>query len=269
MKYKIALISAYIGTPGNSELTITPACQKEFDEYGVDIYKYTDKDLNLLASIYKPIKKKEEIYKESIKDKLYYLYKYLTTNWQIKYPTPEANFNRLIAKLPRMQFYKLIEPCYDYYIWCDSKFTLDNGWLNYILELIGKNEDKDLLSYAHSERTSIRQEFDYMRYHMKKKRRPVKKLLARYNIAKMYRQICFYLKDKNFEDNRLFETGVMVYSNKMLQKKEFLDDWYTHNYYFSIQDQLSFPYLISKHNINVGTINQSIFDTGFTSYKYH
>jgi len=266
--YKIALITASIGNPDKPELILTPECEKEFKEYGVDVFRFNDKNVHLLQEHFIPIIPKEQIYQDTFFLKLRYWIRHFLFNMQSEYPKKEDKYKRLVAKIPRMLFFRIIPNDYDYYIWCDSKFTLEKGWLGSILKLIEENSDKDVFSYAHSERNSIQEEFDYMRYHMRK-RNPSLSLLARYNISDMDNQIYLYKKNKKFIDDSLYETGIMIYSKKLFTKTDFLDQWYANNYYLTIQDQLSFPFLLALNKINIYKINQSIFDSGFTKYNYY
>ncbi len=262
MKYKIALISAFIGAPGKSELKITPECQQELKDYGVDVYLFNNANKSTLEQYYTPSIENPNPAKSHIETML--------DNIRFKqsvFPSEEANYNRLLAKLPRMQFYKFIPNDYDYYVWCDSKFTLCSHWLDYVLFLIERYKEYDFLVSEHSERSSIKDELDYMIYYMKKYNS--ENLCSKYNMAEMHHQVRTYLKDRKFKDNKLFETGFLVFSKNILKQKEFLDDWYGHNYFFTIQDQLSLPYLCFKHNIKFYPVKQRIYDMPFTMYDYY
>lgn len=260
-KYKIALLSAFIGTPGKSELKITPECQQELKDFGVDIYLFNNTNKSMLEQYYTPSIENpnpSKSYFETMLDNVRFK--------QSIFPSEEANYSRLLAKLPKMQFYKFIPNDYDYYIWCDSKFTLCRRWLDYVLFLIERYKEYDFLVSEHSERSSIKEELDYMIYYMKKHNS--ENLCSKYNMAEMHYQVRTYLKDKKFKDNKLFELGFLIFSKNILKQKEFLDDWYGHNYFFTIQDQLSLPYLCFKHKIKVCSIKQRIYDMPFTMYNY-
>ena len=184
---------------------------------------------------------------------------------QFIYPTYEATRNRLVAKLPKMQFYKLLDKEYDYYIWLDSKFTLLDDWLEYVLKLIKQYGEHDLVICKHSERNSIASEYEYMRYYMVKKDT---NLCPKYVLKDMYYQVQGYISDSGFTDNHLFEAGFLLYSASILNHKDFLDAWYAHNYYYTIQDQLSLPYLLHKHNIDVLPLEESVYQLPGTHYGY-
>ena len=263
-KLKIALLSAFIGAPGKEELKITQTCLEKMKGYGVDIFLYNGNNIDLLKEHVEPelVLRNEDIGKtsffKSIKD--YFRF------YQSQYPSSEVTHNRLLAKIPKMQFYKLIGEGYDYYIWLDSKFTLLDSWMDYIFDLIEKNGDHALQVCYHSERSNIREEYDYMRYHIKHKSEIVS---SRYVLKDMYYQIQKYFSDPAFVDNKLFEAGFLLYSKKILLHKDFLDEWYAHNYYYTIQDQLSLPYLLNKYNIDVCPLKQSVFDLPGTKYGYN
>lgn len=265
MNYRIALLSAYIGNPGKNELKMTEGCRRNLETYGVDVFLFNESHRDVLESCVLPT----EGYKPSDSEKE----RGKVRNWvdnirfrQFMYPTEKATRNRLVAKLPKMQFYKLLDKEYDYYIWMDSKFTLLDNWLDVILKWIELYGQHDLVICRHSERNSIVSEFDYMRYHARKKS---KIICSKYVLKDMYYQVQDYLSDTSFVDDRLYEAGFMLYSKRMLNHKDFLDAWYAHNYYYTIQDQLSLPYLVQKYKIDVCQLEQSVYKLPGTKYGYY
>ena len=49
--YRIALMSAFIGNGGKTgSITFTDAAMKQLNEYGVDVYTFSDADIELLKS---------------------------------------------------------------------------------------------------------------------------------------------------------------------------------------------------------------------------
>ncbi len=266
-KYKIALLTAHIGHTDKPELTITNECKDELDDYGVDVYRFNNNNFESLKPFFEPTLKREEVYRESLFMKFRYWYNVHFKYKQKTYPTDEENYNRLIAKLPKMLFYKLVPNEYDYYIWCDSKFTLKEGWLGYVLGIIKENNSCQMITSKHRENSSIKQEFDYMAHNMMTYN--VANLVSKYNVAEMNRQVSFYLKDKEFEDSNLYELPLIIYSKDVLKEKMFLESWYAHNYYFTIQDQLSLPYLVSKFKINIGVVNQNAFQVPFVDHNHY
>lgn len=265
MSYRIALLSAYIGSPGKNELKMTEGCRKNLESYGVDVYLFNESQLELLElfaipdAAFKPngVEKKRSRMRDWVDNVRFR---------QFMYPAEKATRNRLIAKLPKMQFYKLLDKEYDFYIWMDSKFTLLDNWLDGVLKWIELYGQHDLVICQHSERRSIESEYVYMKHHARKKS---KNICSKYVLKDMHYQIQDYLSDAGFTDDQLYEAGFLLYSRNILNHKDFLDAWYAHNYYYTIQDQLSLPYVLQKYHIDVCPLQHSVYQLPGTRYGYH
>ncbi|HOU69647.1 MAG TPA: hypothetical protein PKW49_13905 [Paludibacteraceae bacterium] len=267
-KLKIAIISAYIGNGGDSGcISFTSQAKEEMAAYGVDIYSYRDTDLDSLLPLLEPSMARDEIIKENLFDKLrYFVYKRIYK--QELYPSVEDDRTRLIAKIPKILFYKLVPNEYDYYVWLDSKFVIQEHWLKYLLWLISKYEGFDILVSKHSERSSIKEEMDFL---VKDSKIPGNGVVQKYNIAELEYQCSLYNEKKSFRDDELYENTMIIYSKTILEKEKckFLEEWYAHNYYFSIQDQISFPFLVHKYyNVRVKSVLQYVFDMPFSCHEY-
>lgn len=162
---------------------------------------------------------------------------------------------RLRAKIPKMLEWDLNED-YDYYIWVDSKFTLLDGIIEKLLEGI---KDKDLCLFRHPSRSSIKDEAEIIVKLMKDGNTYFTK---RYRDEPMIEQVNRYLSDKDFVDDKLFSCGVFMYSKELVKNKEYnlMKEWFLHNVMYSIQDQLSMPYLLSKFKTNYGVYDFDILD---------
>ena len=262
---KIAIISALIGNGGKSgALAFTDEAQRQFDQYGIDIYSFSDKDLNLLKPFFEPDFKKEDVVADGFVERLkvqWYRLKYK----QPVYPTEKDDYTRLVAKIPKMLFYELIPNTYDYYIWLDSKFTIQEHWADYMLWLIDRHQDYDIITSKHCERNSVVEEVQYM---LRFRSALEWNLPQKYNMAKIAKQYADYRKNTWFVDNELYELTMIVYSKSIMEKKRFCEEWYAHNCYYSIQDQVSFPFLVQKYKLRVCSIHQRVFDMPFTWHEY-
>ena len=258
---KIAILSAYIGSPGRTGLKITEECRRELDSYGVDCFLFTDNQREALEEISHPSKHIDSVGRKTFEDALVRLF-----YRQSSYPSLESTKNRLLAKLPKILFYKLVPQEYDYYVWVDSKFTLLDGWIKGVLDMIKEGGCFDMAVCAHSERASIKSEYKYMERYMRK---GSANLCSKYILADLHRQIHDYLSDSSFKDDSLYECGFMIFSRAVLEHKDFLEMWYAHNYYYSIQDQLSLPYLINKYSINLYPLPYSVYHLPGTKYGYY
>lgn len=267
-RFKIAIMSAYIGNGGTSGcLSFTPEAKEELNAYDVDIYSFTDENLEALIPYFQPTLDRKNVVNETLSDKIRYcIYKKIYK--QKVYPSEADNKTRLVSKIPKIVFYKLVPNEYDYYVWLDSKFVIQEHWLKYLLWLISKYEGFDILVSKHSERSSIKEEMDFL---VKDSKIPGNGVVQKYNIAELEYQCSLYNEKKSFRDDELYENTMIIYSKTILEKEKckFLEEWYAHNYYFSIQDQISFPFLVHKYyNVRVKSVLQYVFDMPFSCHEY-
>jgi hypothetical protein len=170
---------------------------------------------------------------------------------------------RTKSKIPKMLDW--LENDADYYIWFDSSFTItSNDFVDIVIDFLG---DYDICIHNHAYRSSIKIECDFVLHHMNRGHTP---LIVRYDGERMLEQVNFYLEDKTFVDNKLFEMGFFVYSKNLILNKNYnlLTDWFFHNCYWSIQDQLSFPYLLHKHNVKYKTFETNIYSSDYIKHGY-
>lgn len=169
---------------------------------------------------------------------------------------------RTKGKIPKMmEWYEY--PEYDYYIWIDSKFTILDGFLENMLEF--ENDDAELFFFNHPERSSVKDELDFM-LEMMKNGSPY--LLRRYEGENMIGQVNKYLSDQSFIDNKLFYCGLFMYKKQLVKNKDFnfMIEWFLHCALYSIQDQLSFPYLLHKHQVKYKLYPKPLLRSEFINY---
>lgn len=168
---------------------------------------------------------------------------------------------RTKGKIPKMLNWKFVDA--DYYIWVDSKFNITNPkFVDWMIDKIG---DCDIGLFKHYVRSSIRDELDYMMNEMKKGNHY---LLSRYIGEPMTEQVNFYLNDESFKDNKLFACGIFIYKKQLVNRPcNIMNDWLTENIIWSVQDQLSLPYLLHKHNTNLKIFDDHILYNNFVEYN--
>lgn len=259
-------MTAFIGNAGNTgELKITPEAQAEFDRYGVDVYKFNNDNLDVLMPYVKPTLTEEQVLHKTRHDEWVYWW-YENVKYKQTYrPKKEDDHTRLVAKIPKMMFYKVVPQGYDYYVWLDSKFTIHEHWLEYLLWLIDKYPQFDLITSKHSARRSVEEETKEM---LKGLKAGYPSLWTKYYAADLAFQLHKYQQADGFVDDRLNELTMIIYSSRMLGKTQFGEEWYAHNCHYTIQDQLSFPFLCKKHNINVASVCQDVFNMPFVKHEY-
>ncbi len=200
-----------------------------------------------------------------------YLMQELPEDWKLDYfLINDSNFPqrinslhpRLQAKIPKMLAFEMF-PGYDYYIWLDGSVNIINT--NSIYWLINSCLGYEIVSFKHPLRNSIQEELNYMLNLMKNGNRY---LMSRYDGEPIIEQVSLYLSDDGFIDNRLFSLGIFAY-HKSLIEKNFLNNWFYHNARYSVQDQLSFPYLLNKFNLKINIITDNIFQNSYFSINSH
>lgn len=263
---RIAIMTAFIGNAGNTgELKIDSEAQAEFDRYGIDVYRFDNDNIDVLLPHVKPILSEEQVLHRTLWDKCVYWYYEHVKYKQGQRPKKEDDYTRLVAKIPKMMFFKVVPHDYDYYVWLDSKFTIHEHWLEYLLWLINKYPTCDIITSKHSSRLSVAEEVCDVQKSLKAGYRS---FWTKYYSPDLAFQLYKYKKTTGFVDNRLNELTMIVYSSKMLGKTQFGEEWYAHNFHYTIQDQLSFPFLCEKHNINVASVCQDVFNMPFVKHEY-
>jgi hypothetical protein len=195
------------------------------------------------------------------------LFYYQTRNYNDNnFPLRDKSLHpRLKGKIPKMLDW-MYDAIADYYIWIDAPFEIvSQDFIQNTLNAIG---DNDMCLCKHnSNRSSIQQELVYVKQEMQSNNTY---LTSRYSGEDMDRQVSIYLQDKSFIDNNLFEMGFFIYSKKLVENKNYnlMTDWFFHNCLYSIQDQLSIPYLLHKHNVKYTTFNFNVFNNPDLKYKF-
>lgn len=165
-------------------------------------------------------------------------------------PRTKAMHPRLRAKMPKMLQWAEM-PGYDYYIWLDASLSITNPKAAELF--VDACRDFDACFFMHRGRSSIKQEVDFVVDNM-----PNDTYLSqRYEGEDMINQVDSYLSDPTFKDDRLFECGNFVYSKNLVHNADhnLLKEWFYHNCIWSVEDQLSLPYLIHKFGTKVGTLS--------------
>lgn len=157
---------------------------------------------------------------------------------------------RLKAKIPKMLEWKYVEA--DWYVWVDSSIRLRG---NKICDWIEKTADgKELCLFKHSYANSIREEVNRVRDNLD---RSVSYIKRRYSGEPLLEQLVYYYGDKNFVDDRLFGMTMFAYKRSAAP---LMQEWFNHNVEWSIQDQISFPYVLSKFEYEYSVFDCLITD---------
>jgi hypothetical protein len=168
------------------------------------------------------------------------------------YPTRmNALHSRLQAKIPKMLMHEL-HPGYDYYIWLDGNFSLVDS--SAISNFINSCTNKDACFFAHPYRATVGEEFGFMLDHTNSNPYLIKRYLFEF-FDDQYKEYC---KAPGYLTEPLWACGSFIYSKSLLEKQDFniMQQWFYHNCRYSVQDQLSLPYLmlLNKDVYNFGTL---------------
>lgn len=167
---------------------------------------------------------------------------------------------RLKGKIPKMMEWMNIDA--DVYIWIDASFTVVSN--EFIGEILRSLDGHDMCLFRHSVRTRIIDEFNLVN------KSENWYIQQRYSGESMENQVEKYLSDQTFVDDNLFELGFFAYTKKLVSNKDYnvMTDWLLHNVLYSIQDQLSLPYLLHKHGVNYTTFNyNNIYDNPLVKFS--
>jgi hypothetical protein len=155
---------------------------------------------------------------------------------------------RLEAKIPKMFAWQK-KPGYDFYLWLDGNISLARpDAIEYLLREI---EGHDIVVIRHHRRPNIRQEVRYLR---KGLREQSIYLISRYKDElwkEQYDEIC---RDRDYVDDLLVIGGIFLYRNTP-QVQAMLKEWFYHVSRYSVQDQISFPYVLKKSGIRIKVLD--------------
>jgi hypothetical protein len=190
------------------------------------------------------------------------------TDSNSKYSRELALHPRLKGKIPRMLEWMNIDA--DFYIWMDSNFKITSPL--FIEEMIKALGNYDICLHPHEHRSSILEEGKFVHHHLINNEDEFahKYLVDRYKGEPIMDQVESYLLDDSFQDLNLFSTGFFIFNKRIIENKNYnlMTDWFFHNCYWTVQDQLSLPYLLHKHNINYTTFPYNVYSNPYAQYVW-
>ncbi len=162
---------------------------------------------------------------------------------------------RLHAKIPKMLAWEYFEN-FDYYIWMDSAYQFSHP--NSLENIISTMCNGYFSIIKHWDRNSISEELDFLNREIVSGNQY---LTSRYLNEYMGEQVKIYTSSPGFIDNKLYAGGLFSYSQKLTQESpQFFRDWFYHCARYSVQDQLSLPYLLWLHGINPNVFDKNLLE---------
>lgn len=172
-------------------------------------------------------------------------------------PRFNALHPRLQSKIPKMLAFEMF-PDFDFYLWTDSNITLQTQ--ETVETFYKRCKNKDIVVFRHHVRNFLHEEFQFM---FDNKDNPY---LEKYINEPFQEQLDIYKKTcENFDELKLYEMGCFIYKNNDIMRKV-MKEWFYQNARYSIQDQLSFPYVVDMLKPNVGINGRNIIKNKFINY---
>lgn len=168
---------------------------------------------------------------------------------------PNAMHPRLCGKIPKMMAWELYSD-YDIYIWVDAPFSFNKETsLEWYISQLG---DKQAAFFEHPQRKTVGEELEFMETLMKQGN---EYLLSRYKGEPMRKQYEYYI-NQGFIDDNLFACTSFIYSKDLVKNREYniMKEWFLHNCMWSVQDQLSLPYLLQKFKVDYNIIKGNSYE---------
>lgn len=167
-------------------------------------------------------------------------------------PRDRAMLPRLQAKIPKFFGWQL-RPGYDFYMWLDGNLSMAHpDTLKYFYD---NCKDHDITVFRHGCRPTIWKEWRYTKQGLDEQSRY---LVGRYENEWMDEQMQMIQDDKDYVDDFAVTGGMFMYKNTPKVHAMFKEWWYQNTRY-SVQDQISFPYVLKKAGLDVN-ITEDIYN---------
>jgi len=162
---------------------------------------------------------------------------------------------RLASKLPKMQPFDYVDA--DIAVWLDGSFSIDGpGFRDFCVDSLA---DYDLVTWAHPDRE--KRDCLYLEalecQHWPK-----------YNDYPIPAQTAHYRAEGMPEGFGLWACGTIAWRNTP-EAREFGRLWLIENMRWSIQDQVSLPYLVWKHRPRLGEFAAHEYDNPYLTWHHH
>jgi hypothetical protein len=168
-------------------------------------------------------------------------------------PFPRRDVNqRLSAKYFKMSTHWL-HPESEAYIWVDGAFSIKLAELRSLL--IEELGSADCAFFKHPDRQTIVQEMELVVNEIKKGAPGSEYLSVRYGNESMKEQVDDYIAQGFPVDEYPLLNGGLFIRRNLPHVNAAFDHWLIENFKWTIQDQLSLPYILWKHNLTWKTIS--------------
>lgn len=185
-------------------------------------------------------------------------FKYLNDD---NYPIRHCSFTpRMQARIPKCFAWQMF-PGYDYYVWIDGSMQMTSpDAVKWLLEKLG---DADLAFFQHPDRTTLRQECEFIQ----------EKLVGgHYYLTPRYKNEWFdeFLDslDKDYVDDLLIADTYFIFRNTP-NTQAMMKEWWYYISRYNINDQLGLPYVLRQFGCKFNIIDEHYMKTKHFRYVGH
>lgn len=180
------------------------------------------------------------------------------------YRFTDKNFPPCVGLTPRLQYRipKLygwqMKPGYNYYIWIDGSFSLQNK--DSVKWFIDKLGDADIALFIHPWRKTIKEEVDHIEDHLKKGKPYITSRYKNGFHKEMYEEIM----GTEYKDTVLYTSTAFIYKSND-KVKEMMNWWWLYQSRYFTCDQVALPFVVSMSELKVNPINENQYRIPYLS----
>ncbi len=165
---------------------------------------------------------------------------------------------RMQYRIPKMFGWQMF-PNYDYYLWLDGSFSLQNK--NSLEWFLNKCQGYDMALFKHPWRKTIKEETEHIEQKLKENN---KYIVPRYKNGLHKEQLSECFADLEFKDNVLYTSTIFMYRNNKKVQEALKLWWYYTTRYFTC-DQIALPYVVFKQGLKVNVINENQYNIPYAT----
>lgn len=174
--------------------------------------------------------------------------------WEI-FVVPTTMPHRLSSKVPKMMPFLFTNN--EYAVWLDAAFEIVGpGFHDFCIDSV---KDYDFVVWDHPDRHMRPDAYAEANYSQN---------MAKYNGQDLHGQTSHYLSEGFPAGSGLWACGTIVWRN-CDASREFGSAWFGENVTWTIQDQVSFPYLVWKMQPNFGVFPAHEYENPYLKWWMH
>jgi Protein of unknown function (DUF616) len=175
--------------------------------------------------------------------------------WEhIVLPQPAVH-PRLAAKVPKCLPWNYAAPSDQAVIWIDASAQIMTA--DFVSTCVDVLDGGDVAQWVHPQRDCILPEAD------------VSATMLKYQGLPVRAQAEHYIREGHPENYGLWATGCMVWSVASVASVAAGAEWLSEQYRWTYQDQLSWPTIVRRHNLDVRPLPGGLWDRTYLTFHGH